>query len=99
MASLISTQVSISLVKVKPIFETGVFTCLTPGHYTISYTASAGNWGDGLVRVHQIYLYLNGQQVAVVFVVVVVVVVVIVVVVDGPQQQPDLPLSQWRAGC
>merc|ERR1711953_609809 len=43
--------------------NTGVFTCLTPGHYTISYTASAGNWGDGLVRVHQIYLYLNGEQV------------------------------------
>ena len=41
-----------------------MFTCLTPGHYTISYTASAGNWGDGLVRVHQIYLYLNGEQVA-----------------------------------
>merc|ERR1711978_399956 len=59
--------------------NTGVFTCLTAGHYTISYTASAGNWGDGLVRVHQIYLYLNGQQV----VVVVVVVVAVVVVVDG----------------
>merc|ERR1711978_533481 len=43
--------------------NTGVFTCLTAGHYTISYTASAGNWGDGLVRVHQIYLYLNGEQV------------------------------------
>ena len=41
-----------------------MFTCLTSGHYTISYTASAGNWGDGLVRVHQIYLYLNGEQVA-----------------------------------
>ena len=47
-----------------------MFTCLTPGHYTISYTASAGNWGDGLVRVHQIYLYLNGEQVVVVVVVV-----------------------------
>ena len=63
---------------------------MTPGHYTISYTASAGNWGDGLVRVHQIYLYLNGEQV---------VVVVVVVVVDSPQQQPVIPLSQWRAGC
>merc|ERR1712192_129372 len=43
--------------------NTGVFTCITPGHYTISYSASAGNWGDGLVRVHQVYLHLNGEQI------------------------------------